>query len=87
MIFCDNLLAVAKRIFWFGTPEEALEFPKRFLTYAMAYASDTKILKFFGNTSATMISKRHWMIPRPGFSTEARGPNGMNVTTENDDSD
>src|SRR5713226_5766884 len=28
-----------------------------------------------------MISERHWMIPRPGFSTEAHGPNGMNVTT------
>jgi hypothetical protein len=36
----DELLAVAKRIFGFGTPEEALEFPSRFLTYAMTYASD-----------------------------------------------
>jgi hypothetical protein len=34
MIYSDELLAVAKRIFWFGTPEEALEFLKRFLTYA-----------------------------------------------------
>src|SRR5216683_1140268 len=33
MIYSDDLLAAAKRIFWFGTPEEALEFPKRFLTY------------------------------------------------------
>ena len=40
MIYSDELLVVAKRIFWFGTPEEALEFPKRFLTYAMTYASD-----------------------------------------------
>ena len=40
MIYSDDLLAVAKRIFWFGTPEEALEFPRRFLTYAMTYASD-----------------------------------------------
>src|SRR6266403_2261199 len=31
MIYSDDLLAAAKRIFWFGTPEEALEFPKRFL--------------------------------------------------------
>ena len=45
MIYSDELLAVAKRIFWFGTPEEALEFPKRFLTYAMTYAR-TRILKF-----------------------------------------
>jgi hypothetical protein len=32
MIYSDELLAVAKRIFWFGTSEEALEFPLRFLT-------------------------------------------------------
>jgi hypothetical protein len=32
MIYSDELLAVAKRIFWFVTPKEALEFPKRFLT-------------------------------------------------------
>ncbi|PYU53475.1 MAG: hypothetical protein DMG48_01410 [Acidobacteria bacterium] len=27
----------------FGTPEEALEFPLRFLSYAMTYASDEDI--------------------------------------------
>src|SRR5258706_1381074 len=43
MIYSGELLTVAKRIFWFGTPEEALEFPKRFLTYAMTYASDEDI--------------------------------------------
>src|SRR5260370_9170134 len=43
MIYSDELLAVAKRIFCFGTPGEALEFPKRFLTYAMTYASDEDI--------------------------------------------
>jgi hypothetical protein len=43
MIYSDDLLAVAKRIFWFATPEEAPEFPKRFLTYAMTYASDEDI--------------------------------------------
>jgi hypothetical protein len=43
MIYSDELLIVAKRIFWFGTPEEALEFPSRFLTYAMTYASDKDI--------------------------------------------
>ena len=32
MIYSDDLLAVAKRIFWFGTPQEALEFPNHFLT-------------------------------------------------------
>ncbi len=43
MTYAAELLAVAKRIFWFGTPEEALEFPSRFLTYAMTYASDEDI--------------------------------------------
>jgi hypothetical protein len=38
-----ELLAVAKRIFWFGTPEEALEFPSRFLTYAMTDASERQL--------------------------------------------
>src|ERR1700688_1817219 len=28
-----------------------------------------------------MISRLHWMTPHPGFSTEAPGPNGMNVTS------
>lgn len=40
---CEELLTVAKRIFWFGTPEEALECPSGFLTYAMTYASDEDI--------------------------------------------
>ena len=43
MIYSEELLAVAKHIFCFGTPEEALEFPKRFPTYAMTYASDEDI--------------------------------------------
>jgi hypothetical protein len=43
MVYSDELLAVAKRIFCFGTPEKALEFPIRFLTYAMTYASDEDI--------------------------------------------
>jgi hypothetical protein len=43
MVYSHELLAVAKRIFCFGTPEEALEFPLRFLTYAMTCASDDDI--------------------------------------------
>ncbi len=31
-MYFEELKAVAKRIFWFGTPKEALEFPVRFLT-------------------------------------------------------
>jgi hypothetical protein len=56
MIYSDELLAVAKRIFWFGTPEEALEFPLRFLTYAMTYASDKDIeilRKYFSDADFT----------------------------------
>jgi hypothetical protein len=79
MTYSDELLAVAKRIFWFGTPEEALEFPKRFLTYAMTYASDEniEILRKYFNDDDFRAAR---MIPRLGFSTEAHGPNGMNVT-------
>jgi hypothetical protein len=43
MIYSDELPEVAKRIFWFGPAEEALEFPLRFLTYAMTYASDEDV--------------------------------------------
>jgi hypothetical protein len=56
MIHSDELMAVAKRIFWFGTPEEALEFPLRFLTYAMTYASDEDIeilRKYFSDADFT----------------------------------
>lgn len=42
-IYFEELLAVARRIFSFGTPGEALEFPQRFLTYAMTYASERDI--------------------------------------------
>jgi hypothetical protein len=43
MNYSEEHLAVTKRIFWFGTPEDALEFSTRFLTYAMTYASDEDI--------------------------------------------
>jgi hypothetical protein len=42
-MYSDELLALSKRIFWLGTPEEALEFRLRFLTYAMTYALDEDI--------------------------------------------
>jgi hypothetical protein len=80
MAYSDDLLAVAKRIFWFGTPQEALEFPNHFLTHAMTYASDEDIeilRKYFSEDDF----KTTFDIPRPGFSTEAHEPNGMNVTT------
>src|SRR5258708_5321788 len=39
----------------------------------------TRILKFSGNISATMISSPHSMPPPRGFSTKAPGQKGMNV--------
>ena len=80
MIHSDELLAVAKRIFCFGTPEEALEFPKRFLTYAMTYASDEDIeilRKYFSDNDfkATLGD------PAPRIFAKVHGSNGMNVTT------
>ena len=79
MIHSDELLAVAKRIFCFGTPEEALEFPLRFLSYAMTYASDEDI-EIVKNTSVTTNSKRRWMTSHLGFSTKAPGQNRINAT-------
>ena len=66
MIYSDELLAAAKRIFWFGTPEEALEFPKRFLTYAMTYASDEdiEILRKYFNDDDFMATMDE---PAPGI--------------------
>lgn len=32
--------AVARRVIWFETPEQALADPVRFMAYAMAYATD-----------------------------------------------
>jgi hypothetical protein len=66
MTYPHELPAVAKRIFWFGTPEEALEFPLRFLTYAMTYASDEDdeiLRKYFsdGDFTATLDD------PAPGI--------------------
>jgi hypothetical protein len=73
MTYADELLAVAKRIFWFGTAEEALEFPLRFLTYAMTYASheDMEILrKYFSdddfkaapdNPAPGVFDQRSWV--------------------------
>lgn len=77
MVYSDELLAVAKRIFWFGTPEEALEFPLRSLTYAMTCASDEDIEIL--STSVTTTSKPRWMTPHPAFSTKDRGRNGINA--------
>jgi len=42
-LYSEEVLDVAKSIFWFGSPEEALEFPRRFPTYAMTYASGQEI--------------------------------------------
>jgi hypothetical protein len=56
MTYSQDLLAVARRISWFGTPEEALEFPRRFLTYVMTYASDEDIealRKYFSDADFT----------------------------------
>src|SRR6266849_3306388 len=73
MTFSDELLAVAKRIFWFGTPEEALEFPKRFLTYAMTYASDKDIeilRKYFSDDDfrATLDDPVPWIFNQSSWA-------------------
>ena len=79
MTYSDELLAVAKRIFWFGTPEEALEFPIRFLTYAMTYASDEDIeilKKYFSDDEL----KAALDDPAPGIVDQRSWTNGINAT-------
>lgn len=39
-----ELLAVARRVVWFKSPEEALEDPIEFLTYLMTYTSVADLL-------------------------------------------
>jgi hypothetical protein len=39
-----ELDAVARRVIWFESPEEALCYPKRFLTYLMTYGTLEEIL-------------------------------------------
>jgi hypothetical protein len=69
-------LCVAGRIFWFGTPEDALEFPLRFLNYVIAYTSDEDIeilMKLFSDDDfkATLDD------PAPGtFDQSSGGLNG-----------
>ncbi len=40
----DELVAVAKRVVWFESPEESLRQPKRFLAYLMTYGTLEEIL-------------------------------------------
>ena len=66
MTYSHELLAVATRIFWFGTSEAALEFPLRLLTYAMRYASDEDIeilRKYFSDADFTTVRDD----PAPGI--------------------
>jgi len=82
MVYSDELLAVAKRIFCFGTPEEALEFPIRFLTHAMTYASDEdiEILRKYFSDDEFEAALDDPAPPHLGFSTKAPGPSGINTT-------
>jgi hypothetical protein len=79
MTYSDELLAVAKRIFWFGTAEEALEFPVRFLTYAMTYAADDEIeivRKYFTDDDF----KAALDDPAPGIFDQSSWANGIDAT-------
>lgn len=40
----DELVAIAKRVVWFESPEESLREPKRFLAYLMTYGTLEEIL-------------------------------------------
>lgn len=40
----QELCAVAQRVLWFESPEDALRYPKRFLAYLMTYGTLEEIL-------------------------------------------
>jgi hypothetical protein len=44
MTHAPELCAVAQRVVWFETPQEALHYPKRFLAYLMTYGTLEEIL-------------------------------------------
>src|SRR6516164_1935785 len=46
----EELRPVAKRVIWFEEPEEALKYPKRFLTYLMTYRT----------TEDVEVARRHY---------------------------
>ncbi len=43
MNYPEELRAVAKWVIWFEEPEEALKYPKRFLTYLMTYGTEADV--------------------------------------------
>jgi hypothetical protein len=66
MTYSHELLGVAKRIFWFGTPAQALEFPLRFLTYAITCAAEEDIdilRKYFSDADFKAVLDE----PAPGI--------------------
>jgi hypothetical protein len=78
MVYSNELLEVAKRIFWFGTPEEALEFPLRFLTYAMTYASDEDI-EILGRHFSDDDFNAALDNPAPGILDQSSWPSGIDA--------
>ena len=44
MTLAPELCAVAQRVVWFETPQEALHYPNRFLAYLMTYGTLEEIL-------------------------------------------
>src|SRR5258708_820346 len=80
MIYSDELLAVAKRIFSFGTPKEALQFPRGFLTYAMPYAWDEDVgmpRKYFSDDDFRATRDD----PAPGFFDQSSGDKWKKLST------
>ena len=43
MTYPEDLKAVARKVVWFGSPEQALEITHYFLTYLMNYGSETDL--------------------------------------------
>jgi hypothetical protein len=71
MIYAEDLVQVARRVIWFGSPEQALEIPNYFLTYLMNHGSepDLKTASKYYSDEDFQAALDH---PAPGiFSPEA----------------
>ncbi len=69
MNYPEELRAVAKWVIWFEEPEEALKYPKRFLTYLMTYgteaALDDPVPGIFDVHSWRQWNLRYHRVPVP----------------------
>ncbi len=75
----DDLRAVAKRMVWFKTPEEAIAYPELLLARVMTYGTLDDIattLKYYSEADFEAVLDHR----RRGFSIDAHGTTGICAT-------